>query len=113
VDAAARARAVASITYKPGWRFRVGGPLNRYLCVHALTLDSLDPSQTRTTQHMFEMPDGVDVPGFHRWAFARVLDAERHEAAEFYRVAGQAPFWPNHQDEGSPYAHVERDIAWH
>jgi hypothetical protein len=111
VDAA---RQVASLTYKPGWAFKIGGPLNRYVCVFATTPDSLQPGRQRCTQHMFEIPDDVaDVAGFHRWLFSRLLDAERHEAAEFYRVAGQAPFWPNHQDEGSPYEPVERDIAWH
>lgn len=104
--------AVAAITYKPGWVFKIGGPLGRYLCIHATTEDSLRPGARRTTQHMFEIPDELDGPDFHRWVFARVLDAERHEAAEFYRVAGQAPFWPHHQDEGSPYEHVEREIAW-
>jgi hypothetical protein len=73
---------------------------------------SRDGNAVRST--WFEIPDDVaDVAGFHRWLFSRLLDAERHEAAEFYRVAGQAPFWPNHQDEGSPYEPVERDIAWH
>lgn len=103
--------AVAAIAYKPGWRFRIGGPLNRYLCVHAPTVDSVDMSRERTTQHMFELPD-VTGAEFFRWVFDRLLDAERHEAAEFFRVDGQAPYWPNHQDEGSPYAWVEREIEW-
>lgn len=107
------ARLVEQITYKPGWSFKIGGPLGRFLCIHARTPDSLDPSRVRSTQHMFETPEGLDPQGFHRWCFARVLDAERHEAGEWYRVNGQAPFWPHHQDEGSPHEHVERHIAWH
>jgi len=106
-----RADLVAAISYKPGWRFRLGGPLNRFLCVHAITPDSGDPTRERSTQHMFEIPD-VEGPEFYRWVFDRLLEAERHEAAEFFRVDGQAPYFPNHQDEGSPYAHVEREIAW-
>ena len=104
--------AVAALTYKPGWRFRLGGPLNRYLCVFATTTDSSDTSRERCTQHMFEIPAGLNGPAFFRWAFDRLLDCERHEAAEFFRVNGHAPFYPNHQDEGSPYAHVERSITW-
>lgn len=107
------ARFVASMTYKPGWTFKVAGPLGRFLCVFARTPDSLDPSRERTTQHMFELPDVDDPAVFARWVFDRLLDAERHEAAEFFRISGQAPFWPNHQDEGSPYEHTERPVEWH
>jgi len=106
-----RRAAVALIGYKPGWRFRIGGPLNRFLCVFATTTDSKNVSRERCTQHMFEMPDLVGPP-FFRWVFDRLLEAERHESAEFFRVGGQVPFFPYHQDEGSPYAHVEREIAW-
>lgn len=105
-------RLVEHVTYKPGWRFKIGGPGRRFVCVFARTPDSLAPACERVTQHMFEIPDIDDPPGFYRWLFDRLLDAERHEAAEFFRVGGAAPFWPNHQDEGSPYAHVERHIAW-
>lgn len=101
------ARLVAAISYKPGWRFRVGGPLNRFLCVFATTPDSLCPERERTTQHMFELPD-LDGRGFYRWVFDRLLEAEQHEAGEFFRVGALRPFFPNHQDEGSPYELVER-----
>lgn len=99
---------VASLRYKPGWVFKAGGPLGRWLCAFATTPDSLKPASSRCTQHMWEIPDGLDRAGFARWAFARLLDAERHEAAEFFQVDGCRPFWPNHQDEGSPYEPVER-----
>lgn len=106
------ARLVAALSYKPGWTFRVGGPLNRYLCVFARTPDSGNPARERTTQHMFEMPDGCDERQFVRWVFDCLLLAERHEAGEFFRVAGVSPFFPHHQDEGSPYDLVERDLSW-
>ena len=102
------ARLVASLSYKPGWAFKVGGPLGRFLCVFATTVDSTRvDGATRTTQHMFEMPEGVEGRDFIRWVFDRLLDCERHEAGEFFTVAGSRPFYPNHQD-GSPYEHVER-----
>lgn len=94
--------------YKPGWSFKVAGPGGRWLCVFAATTDSLHPDRHRVTQHMWEIPDGLDERGMARWVFDRLLDAERHEAAEFFRWDGHMPFWPNHQDEGSPYDHVER-----
>ena len=36
------------------------------------------------------------------------IDIERHEASEFLAFAGTRPFWPHHQDEGSPYEPVDR-----
>lgn len=101
-------RLVASLAYKPGWRFKVGGPRGRFLCVFATTPDSHRPERQRTTQHMFEIPDGLDDRGFARWVFDRLLDCERHEAGEFFTFGGVRPFYPNHQDEGSPYEPVER-----
>jgi len=99
---------VASLSYKPGWTFKLGGPKARYLCVFATTSDSNNPARERTTQHMFEVPEVEGPADQLRWIFARLLDVERHEAAEFFAVSGHRPFYPNHQDEGSPYAHVER-----
>ncbi len=99
---------VASITYKPGWRFRVGGPGNRFLCVFAETPDSLRPDRLRTTQHMFELPDETDERVLARWLLDCLLKTEQHEACEFLSLGGRRPFWPNHQDEGSPYDLVER-----
>lgn len=98
---------VAALRYKPGWVFKIGGPNRRFLCVFATCPDSSRPGQVRTTQHMFELPD-LDGHDFYRWVFARLLDAERHEAGEFFTVGSVYPFYPNHQDEGSPYEPVER-----
>lgn len=101
------ARLIRTVTYKPGWTFRIGGPLNRFVCVFATTTDSTNHAAQRCTQHMFEYPTDVDDRGFVRWLLGRLLDVEYHEAAEFLRVDGVAPFWPNHE-EGSPYERVER-----
>jgi hypothetical protein len=88
----------------------MGGPGGRFLCIMAVTDNSTDPSRRRATQHMFAVPDQLEPYSrdWVRWVYARLLDAERHEAAEFFRVDGAAPFYPYHQDEGSPYEHVER-----
>lgn len=96
------------LAYKPGWQFKLGGPGGRFLCAFATTPDSLHPERERCTQHMWEIPDGLDRQELARWVFARLLDAERHESAEFFQFDDTRPFWPNHQDEGDPYAHVER-----
>ena len=97
---------VASLRYKPGWTFKVGGPYNRYLCVFATTPDSGNPSRDRCTQHQFELPDGLDDRALARWVFDKLLLCEQHEAAEFFTIAGTRPFYPQHNG-GDPYARVE------
>lgn len=103
-------RLVASVGYKPGWTFKVAGPLGRVLCVYATTPDSLAPERHRTTQHQFPLPvdDDLDDRAFARWVFDCLLLAELHEAGEFFAVAGFRPHFPHHQDEGSPYDLVDR-----
>lgn len=99
---------VGALTYKPGWEFKVGGPGHRFLCVFATTVDSADLTRQRCTQHMFEIPAGLDGRQLVRWVFDRLLLAELHEAGEFFAVDGFRPYFPHHQDEGSPYELVER-----
>lgn len=100
---------VASLAYKPGWRFKLAGPGGRWLCVYAHTPNSLHQDTARLTQHQFEFPDPLpDHREMCRWVLGRLQQIERHETAEFLAVAGWRPFWPHHQDEGDPYAHVER-----
>ena len=58
-------------------------------------------------------------PGADAWAaqlqVGDSLQAELHEAGEFFELGGHRPFFPNHQDEGSPYERVERweSTPWH
>ena len=99
---------VGSLGYKPGWRFRVGGPGNGSLCVFATTPDSRGWGE-RTTQHMFPIPDfTVESRSPERWVMDCLLLCEQHEAGEFFQVGDRRPFYPYHQDEGSPYVLVER-----
>jgi len=99
-----------SLAYKPGWSFKVAKRADGdRLCVFATCPDSLHPERLRTTQHMFLIPpDLADERAWARWVFDRLLEAERHEAAEFFQINGRRPFFPHHQDEGSPYEPVER-----
>lgn len=104
---------VASLRYKPGWTFKIAGPLNGSLCVYATTPNSQRPGE-RTTQHQFVIPDfELDGRTPIRWLFDCLLLCELHEAGEFFQVAGERPFYPHHQDEGSPYVLVERsEPSW-
>lgn len=99
----------AALRYKPGWSFKVAGPLGSMLCIFATTDDSQHPGTQRTTQHQFTIPDFEDdgrTPT--RWVFDCLLLCELHEAGEFFQVAETRPFYPHHQDEGSPYVLVDR-----
>jgi hypothetical protein len=98
---------VSRLSYKPGWKFKMGGPLGRFLCINVAVPDSRDTRDTWRPQFMFEMPEfDTDREGV-RWVFDRLLECERHEAGEFFTFDGYKPFYPNHQ-EGDPYALVER-----
>lgn len=100
---------IARIGYKPGWSFKLAGPEDRYLCVFARTADSMKPGCERITQHQFRLPDAeLDERGFAMWVFECLLLCELHEAGEFFAVDGFRPCFPHHQDEGSPYARVDR-----
>lgn len=99
---------IASLSYKPGWTFKKAGPLGRYLCVYATTIDSSDRGRKRTTQHQFEIPEHLtDRKAFARWVFDCLLLCELHECGEFFQIGTEKPFFPNHA-EGSPYVRVER-----
>ncbi len=101
---------VASLRYKPGFAFKMGGPDTRYVCAFATTPDSNNPSVSRCTQHMFELPD-ADLRGRDavRWLADKLHhDVEWHEFGEFFTVSGHRVFMPNHQQEGDPYQRVER-----
>lgn len=106
---------VAGLRYKPGWSFKIGGPLGSLLCIYADTADSQDPARRRTTQHQFEIPDfELDGRTPVRWVFDCLLLCELHEAGEFFEADGGRPFYPHHQDEGSPYELVDRsEPPWH
>ena len=100
---------VGSLAYKPGWKFRLGGPGNRLLCIYAATPNSLHPDQGRLTQHQFELPGGeLSDADWARWVLYCLLIVEQHEACEFFTVGDVRPFYPHHQDEGSPYELVDR-----
>lgn len=100
---------VPRLAYKPNWAFRLGGPGNGFLCGFATNIDSMHPPRERTTQHMFALPsEPMDERAAARWVFSRLLEAELHEAGEWFVLDGFRPFFPHHQDEGSPYVLVDR-----
>lgn len=76
-----------------------------FLHVSVLALDSTDPEGERTARfvHTFAAPPPELVPEWDRWLLDRIMDVERHEAMEFFTVAGRKPFNPGHGPEGRLY----------
>jgi hypothetical protein len=99
---------VPTLVYKPGWTFRIAGPLGSQLCILAVTVDSTNRTSTRATGHAFDLPGPLPYREFVRWVFDCLLLCEQHEAGEFFTADGFAPFYPHHQGVGSPYDLVER-----
>jgi hypothetical protein len=100
---------IPSLVYKPGWQFKYDERRSgSRLCIRAVTVDSNQRTTTRATGHAFALPPPMPYRDFVRWAFYCCLLCELHEAGEFFEANGLKPFYPNHQDEGSPYELVER-----
>lgn len=105
---------VAAWRYKPGWRCSLAdiergednGGLT--LTIQSVNPDSYDPSRTQRVNHLFIVPAATyNVRSWSRWLLERVLDVERHEAAEFLRfwVDGVTtrPWAPLHGPGNDPY----------
>jgi hypothetical protein len=102
---------IENLTYKPGWEFemhaldRGQGSEGLTLIITITTPDSYLPAtQTRTVQHYFPVPPaGYDARSWRRWLFEQILAVERHEAMEFFTVAGDKPYAPSHGPGNDPY----------
>lgn len=129
---------VAALRYKPDWRFalRTGitfgsgataddwtagntsvctisltwPPAPVFLLVSLWTPDSSDPERKIDVTHTFAAPpsDYGDAAWWRRWLLDRILDVERHEACEFFELAGERPFYPEHGTAAELYAVRER-----
>lgn len=110
---------VGALSYKPGWQFelcepvRTGGACRGLaLRIFATNPDTFDPVAGRNVSHYFPVPAAVWVRSvWKRWLFDRILDVERHETMEFFKIGDVRPFAPNHTDAGDPYAVADRGIG--
>lgn len=98
-------------TYKPGWDITlhdlpttsegVGG-LRLYITSD--TENSLDPKRRIRVRHEFIVPAATyKRSSWLRWLWDRVLDVERHEAGEFFRIDGERVYAPHHGNGENPY----------
>ena len=120
---------VRNFRYKDGWQFTLddignwlfsdpvfaGGNM-RSLTIRVTTTNSLD-GKPASIRHSFPAPDDYQCyteARLRRWLFDRVMDIERHEAMEFFKILGstaknEKPFFPDHGT--SPYAVRDRTSA--
>ena len=112
------AEAVATFKYKPGWQMRLVSPgpdiywpvdgTERYLEITFAANDSATGQPLPfPIRHEFPVPELGLTVDWDRWLFSRILDAEPHEAMEFFQVNGIRPFYPEH---GGTQARMREDL---
>lgn len=101
---------VSRVTYKPGWTFtltdidRGQGCEGLTLLIGANVPDSWG-SANIDILHLMPVPAAAyDAETWARWVLEQVFLVERHEAMEFLKLDGVAPFFPEHGPGRDPYA---------
>lgn len=85
------AQLVASLTYKPGWRFSVGNSDEYGITVH-LNFDAPDSNQPDVpfTGHIaVQVPAMINLEVFLHYIQHLVYKAEQHESKEWLRFEGR------------------------
>jgi hypothetical protein len=116
---------VGRITYKPGWKILLadivrvhehlaGGSGLTLIIENDSVPDSTDPSKQVGLTHFFVVPPAsYDAETWERWVLDCIIQVESHEAMEFFKVDGWAPYFPPHGPANgrSPYTIERRQRA--
>lgn len=101
---------VRQVRYKPGWDValwdmdRGQGSKGLTLVITTSTVDSYHPERPIRVNHLMPVPPAsYDERSWCRWVFDQILLVERHEAAEFFRLADDRPYAPSHGPGNDPY----------
>lgn len=101
---------VDGLAYRDGWRIwlteedRSQGCIGLTLVVRVATVNSYEPHEDIHVRHLFPVPAAAyDRDSWQRWLFEQLLLVERHEAMEFFTIAGEKPFAPVHAPGADPY----------
>lgn len=88
------AQLLQHFTYKPGWWFRVE---RGALSIKAEVPDASDHGRTITLTFQKHLPPVQHMHHFdwQGWLFHTILEMERHEVQEFFRVDGRTPYDPH------------------
>lgn len=100
-------RIVGEVSYKPGWKFELrdmyrhgehlGGGEGLTLSIRLEQEDSTKPGETVGLHHLFAVPPAAYCrETWERWILDCIIQVETHEATEFFKVNGYAPYFPEH-----------------
>ncbi len=98
--------------YRPGWEVRLNhldrgqGSVGLTLVITTLGYDSYNPDRGETymvNHYMIVPAASYDRRSWRRWLFEQLCLVERHEAAEFFTIAGEHVFAPSHGPGSDPY----------
>ncbi len=112
----ALAELVRQLTYRPGWTFdladldRGQGSKGRTLVITTAGYDAYHPDRGtgyRVHHYMPVPPAAYDERSWCRWLFNQLLAVETHEAMEFFAIAGDHRYSPNHGPGNDPYIVAE------
>jgi hypothetical protein len=108
---------VATMSYRPGWEFKLVPNLDRGQGSEGLTLivtsigyNTYSPQNGesyRVQHYMIPPPAAFDRKAWTRWLLEQLLLIEQHETCEFFQIDGNRPFAPNHGPGRDPYVILE------
>lgn len=106
---------IERLTYRRGWRFSLE-ELDRGQGSKGLTFvavgtypDTYSPDNQIRVAHYHIVPAAsFNEQSWRRWLFERILEIERHEAAEFFQIDGERPYAPQHGPGNDPYIIFEQ-----
>lgn len=107
---------VAETEYRPGWRFelenldRGQGSTGLTLTITTLGYNTyhVDRGESYRVCHLMPVPPAAyNAASWRMWLFEQILLVEKHEAMEFFQVAGERPYAPNHGFGWDPYLVTE------
>ena len=102
---------VNRMSYREGWTFTLHDRYDRGQRSSGLTFtavgtypDTYTPENIIRVAHLFPVPPAAyDERSWRRWIFERILEIERHEAMEFFKIDDKRPYAPHHGPGNDPY----------
>jgi hypothetical protein len=74
------------------------------LIIFISCVDTYHPERKiRIYHYMLVPPASYNEPSWQRWLLDQILLVERHEACEFFQIAGKRPYAPHHGPGNDPY----------
>jgi hypothetical protein len=103
---------VDRVSYRPGWAFKLAhidrgqGSKGLTLIIATRGYDSynIDQGEHYRVNHYFPVPPAAfNRRSWVSWLFECLLDVEKHECMEFFRIDDQVVYPPAHGPGNSPY----------